>query len=303
MARSERRGPPFLTPYITLVAALAQIPHEDVSDMQLLLGRLNDVDSMKALDDERRDGESAINIKEACGDWSGALQAYEQAIILHESVESMQVGEDETDLDEPEKDGGGNRREHRLEKGLLRSLLNIGQLESVLNQVGGMMNRHDKSEEAGRELLPSAIEAAWRLQKWPLLDDLLKRHKIDNSGRENVGVAVDPEDGFRLKLGEIMHRVWGAGDVLGASNAVPVANAIKAARSVVMADLATTSGESYTRSLGSLMKLHTLREIEQVVGSADVEERMTSDRGEIGGELSAGWDWVGRLKNLGSTNR
>lgn len=50
------------------------------------------------------------------------------------------------------------------------------------------------------------------------------------------------------------------------------------------------------------MKLHALREIEQVVGSADVEQRMTSDRGEIGGELSAGWDWVGRLNNLGSTN-
>ncbi|GMH47727.1 hypothetical protein TrVE_jg8933 [Triparma verrucosa] len=267
--------------------ALAPIAQEDTGKMQLLLGKLNDVDSMMALgDDGDGDGEEVISVKEVCGDWSSALQGYEQAIILHESVDRMDV-----------EGGEVGEQDHQLEKGLLRSLLNLGQLESVLNQVGGMMNRAETGDKnvAASSLLPSAVEAAWRLQKWPLLSTLLRQYDED-SANANVSDKKQPADLFQVSLGRIMSSL--VQNRQAEEVEFPVSDAIVQARNVVMADLATTSGESYTRSLDSLMKLHALREIEQVWESeglgSQVEESMVNDGG-------SGWDWTGRLNNLGST--
>ncbi|GMH94147.1 hypothetical protein TL16_g12821, partial [Triparma laevis f. inornata] len=260
--------------------ALAPLAPEDIGKMQLLLGKLNDVDGMMALGDDG-DGEEVISMKEVCGDWSSALQGYEQAIILHESVDRMEVDGEE----------GG----HELEKGLLRSLLNLGQLESVLNQVGGMINRAESGDKdvAVSSLQPSAVEAAWRLQKWPLLSELLEDYDKDN---DIVGGEKQSEDLFQISLGRIMSSFVKNRE--GEEVQFPVDDAINEARKVVMADLATTSGESYSRSLNSLMKLHALREVEQIwesrgQGGESVEKRMVDDVG--------GWDWTGRLNNLGST--
>ncbi|CAN0248862.1 unnamed protein product, partial [Ectocarpus sp. 8 AP-2014] len=121
-------------------------------------------------------------------------------------------------------------------------------------------------------LLPVAVEASWRLQRWPLLQDLLHQNKagVDAVGGRLRGLgagraAASPsfvidelsgESRYRLALGKVMLR-------LEEARPAPFAAAITQARADVMAGLGAASMESYRRAYPFLLKLHSLREAEQ----------------------------------------
>jgi len=241
----------------------------------MLLGALNDVDGMAAFGGGEQLVEQ-IHHKEVCGDWSAAMLGYEQALILHEAGQQ-----------------GQPQQRHKLQKGLLRCLLQVGSLEMVLNQVGGLLNRDENSSVAAQQLLPSAMEAAWRLQRWPLLEELLDR--LEGSGEMG---GMDTESAFQIGVGKAMR-------ALHQGNQAKVLVAIDDARLGLMGDVANAARESYSRSRGLILKLQALREVEFAAdmlcrrgggggGGENFSELAGSSRRE-------GWDWDNRLELLGNT--
>jgi len=57
--------------------------------------------------------------------------------------------------------------------GTLRSLLELGQLESIINQIEGIGLFYPTGSSIPEELAASATEAFWRLSSWSLLQDLV----------------------------------------------------------------------------------------------------------------------------------
>ena len=334
---------------------LGPIKQPNVGKMQLLLGRLNDVDGMSSLlkqdETEEKNLIGQIDQMEVIGDWAGALQSYEQAIIMQETrreacpyVEAKMDLEDENEDSDCTRASLNSNQAHSLaifrnaeakwkmgkrhyEKGLLRSLLHLGQLESVLNQVGGMINRtsreRDRERERERELeldrdrddrkleknesedsfqdyLPNAIEAAWRLQKWPLLEDLIRQHDqyetrdMSTPDQGDTGLHTDPESNFQVGVGKAMlglHKKR-RGNVLSALNET---------RLGLMGHISHAARESYSRSLDLLTKFHVLQEIEQATETL-CSGRMEDKRAFLKAAKSSGpggWDWDGRLEILG----
>ena len=94
----------------------------DTNLLKQVLGQLNDCETMEGIANTSDAAPSALDdimVKEAKGEWSGALYDYERALELNESLSSRSS----------------------LERGSLRCLLELGQLESVLYQVNGIVNR------------------------------------------------------------------------------------------------------------------------------------------------------------------
>ena len=314
---------------------LAPIPAKNLEKVQVLLGKLDDVDSMSSMSmynaSSSYEGSLVEQIyeKEVIGDWAGALQGYEQAIILHEAeaggemgdgADAMDVANDDDDdditvdnVDDCRESGIERKRSKQLlEKGLLRSLLHLGQLESVLNQVGGMMNRKEEENEmddsAGgkhysvKEYLPNAVEAAWRLQKWPLLTELLeKQDQIEEDNRNEtpstsmkvkvVEDGMDVESKFQIGVGRAMLG-------LHEKKKEIVKIALDKTRIGLMEDMSNVARESYSRSLNLLLKFHCLQEIEQSTEILCKKDKTDFLRFSQGCSED-GWDWDGRLANLG----
>jgi hypothetical protein len=77
-----------------------------------------------------------------------------------------------------------------VERGRMRCMLEMGQLEAVLDQVQGRELRYAGVEPA---LLPAAVRASWQLQKWDLLDEVLcrcERVQSDFDSRDEQGQVV-----------------------------------------------------------------------------------------------------------------
>jgi serine/threonine-protein kinase ATR len=259
----------------------APVERDDVGKMQMLLGALNDVDGMKAFGG----GESLLEQifhKEVCDDWGDALMGYEQALILHEAEQGTEVEE--------------MPKRYQLQKGLLRCLLQVGSLEMVLNQVGGMLNSDKNSVNAAQQLLPSAMEAAWRLQRWTLLDELLDRQE-----RDGISLVMDNESAFQIGLGKAM-------SALHKKKHSDVLSAIDAARMGLMGDVANAARESFSRSSGLVVKLQALREVEFAADMLCTGELSgTSEDGEkftalAKSDKKGGWDWDNRLELMGHSS-
>ncbi|CAM9291538.1 unnamed protein product [Discosporangium mesarthrocarpum] len=177
--------------------------------------------------------------------------------------------DEDRELDEDEWEEG------EVERGMLHSLLELGHLEMLLHQASGMLNVMSK-QHLSSLLLPVAVEASWRLQRWPLLKDLLQQcntagldcgvfrpPQASGFGGSEVGeaaVALDELSGesrYQLALGQVML-------CLHEGQAVAFKHALYKARADVMAGLGAASMESYRRAFPFLLRLHSLREVEQV---------------------------------------
>ena len=255
----------------------------DVRLAQKVLGCLDDFDTMMAVSEDCRGGLS-LNVmdhiveREMYGDWVGALQGYEQALQI--SKRSISESEKAAASDDT----------LMLEEGMLKCLLRLGQLESVLNQVNGM--RSDTKCHISKHLLPSAIEAAWRLGNWASLEDLIKN--------EQSGLAVDPldtEGQYHISLGRAMLG-------LHIKSQETVAKAVREARTEVLVSLAGAARESYARAYPYLLRLQSLKELEDASevlcqngcnrGGEEATLRAFSD--QVYSDLPHGWEWEGRIQ-------
>ena len=232
----------------SLGGTIAPLDTTHLSFAQKLLGDLSDFDSLSAIAREsNRAGKNDL-LNEAHerlvqGDWYGALQKYEQCLQLRNY-----------DIYET--------RSLIAERGVLRSLLELGQLESVLNQVRGILSRLEGDNSSHIQLAPFAAEAAWRLGRWALLDELVatKAPKITNE-----------DDRFQIALGKVM---------LGLQHhsKESVDHALVEARSAVMTSLSSVARESYVRSYPHIVKLHALREIEHALPALLVKDDSRHDQ-------------------------
>lgn len=247
--------------------ALAPINCVDLALFQRLLGKLHDFDTMKIISRERElttpnyfNTTDSAREREVYRDWMGALQGYERALQLtrYSPVDS------ETHLE--------------LKKGMMRCLLELGQFESVLNQVGEIP-----------QLLPSGCEAAWRLGKWDVLDKLV--HTCDLSNQEYE------ESQYHIYLGEALLG-------LQRNDANQTLHGIENARFAVMSSLSNVARESYTSFYPYLIHLHCLREIENTAEFLNHKETSKSSDSysmsfsELANSSDSplGWDWAGRLQ-------
>ena len=236
----------------------------DLQLTQNMLGELNDFDTMIFVSQMRHKtnvttvlAEDAAE-REMYEDWEGSIRAYERLL----------------DCRSDDQNEGCNIP---AQKGLLRSLLKLGRLDSVLNQAHGMstQNRFGKSSICS-ELLPSAVEAAWRLGKWSVLDNLVHESNCESS--------FDPDARFQLELGRALHN-------LHSGSAAAVAKSLTTARDSVMASLSGAARVSYTQSYPCLVQLHALREVEEFSSSlvSEVEHNLSP------GDIISSTAWKDRL--------
>ncbi len=212
-------------------------------------------------------------------EWFEALQVYEHTLQSsrpghNNSDSSLHVG-----LWDP-----GER-----ELGVLRCHMSLGQYQLVLHQTNGMLmmptlSDHQNPTTIGSLILPLAIEASWRLQRWSLTEDLLNDYDQTlircNGGSENITNASSrltshqepppspllPEDSFRVALARVLllfHENKGT-TTSSSSKSGNFEGALRTARAEVMGQLAAASMESYQRAYPFLLQLHTLTEVEQV---------------------------------------
>ena len=241
----------------------------DGIDLQLaqnMLGQLNDFDTMIFVAQKSHKSvltrilaEDAAE-REMYEDWEGSFQAYERLL------DSRLSNEDE----------GGNVP---AQKGLLRSLLKLGRLDSVLNQAYGMSKQdlsHGETTGICNDLLPSAVEAAWRLGKWSVLDNLVN----ESSGES----SFDADARYQLEFGRTLRN-------LHSGSTADVATSLTAARDSVMSSLSGAARVSYAQSYPCLVQLHALREVEEFSLSLGTEEK----RQQPSDDVVSSSEWRDRL--------
>lgn len=253
----------------------------DMDLFKTVLGRLNDCETMEgvsAISDVSSSALDGIRVKEAKGDWEGALYEYERALQLN---------------DTPESRSG-------LQRGSLRCLLELKQFENVLHQASGI--GYNRPSTQGRQsstsldhpplseihTAPFAIEAAWRLGRWSTLTEIL-----DSVDRERPKERrLDPDILYQVSVGRAIHG-------LQKRSCAKALSSIKTARQAVMSSLSNVARDSYSRSYPYLIRLQCLRELENACPLMCSPEQETSMLriGEIASSYSSeGWNWDGRLK-------
>ena len=230
-------------------------PKEDVCLMKDVLASLNDYETMFVLGDENiwsspiERVRDSIRQKEALSDWQGAIHDYERAEQLNLGDASIRLGS-------------------------LHCLLQLGHFESVLLQVNGTMHdhMHDAKELASAATVPLAIEASWRLGKWDKLSDLLETEQSTITNSDGL---------YQVHLGEAM---------LGIHRKAfdRVFQSVKSARVAVMEGLSSVARESYVRAYDHIVRLQSLREVEDAADLLRCEETLAI--GELVDDASFGWN-------------
>lgn len=211
---------------------------------QVLLGQLNDFDTMVFVAQKKHETDLTKRLTEEAAeremyeDWEGAFQAYEQLI-------DSRLNDD-------------NQRQSTrswAKKGLLRCLLKLGRLDSVLNQASGMATQNPTmlgdTTLDGSELLPSAVEAAWRLGSWSELDTLI------NNASDDSAFELDANARYQLSFGRTMHS-------LHSKSQENILKCLKDTRESIMSTLSSAARDGYTRSYPYLLQLQALREVESI---------------------------------------
>ena len=217
----------------------------DMQLLQTLLGQLNDFDTMVFVAQEshqtnptKRLADEAAE-REMYEDWEGAFQAYEQLLDSR--------FDDESNC----SNSAIANTKISSQKGLLNCLLKLGRLDSVLHQAYGMSKQravHGNAMQVCVDFLPSAAEAAWRLGKWSVLDQLVT--SLDDKS------AFDADARYQLSFGRTILSLH--------SKSYARVSCLKESRGIVMSSLTSAARDGYTRSYPHLMQLHALREVEQV---------------------------------------
>jgi serine/threonine-protein kinase ATR len=256
------------------------IKGDEIGLFKQVLGHLNDCETMEGVSstsDAASPAIDGIRVREAKGDWAGASYDYERALQLNESV--------------------GSRLE--LERGALRCLLELGQFESVLHQVNGIVHGHRQLTSEATSGPPYnasmsdihavtfAVEAAWRLGRWSTLTLILDDFNRDHP-REH---CLDSDGLYRVSLGKAMQGLHNRSESV-------VATSIRTARQALMSGLSNVARDSYSRSYSYLIRLHCLREIENAcsVMCSHASQNVSMSLEEIAASSShEGWNWDGRL--------
>lgn len=242
--------------------AAGSCPGKELDLLNGILAELQDYETMGALEQNASDplssARDSIRFKEAKGDWSGALPDYERALQLS-------------------SDGP---RDPALQRGCLRCLLELGQYESVLNQVNGILYTASARNEAAVDLvLPMGVEAAWRLGRWDTLSELV------TTGND---LQTKPDTQFQQSVGRVMLGIH-------QKQISHVELELHKARSAMMGLLSSSARESYSRAYEHVVQLQSLREIEDV--APVLCNGPTVDMMEV----TAGLGWHRRLELVSSS--
>jgi serine/threonine-protein kinase ATR len=224
---------------------------------------------------------------EQLAQWEDALACYEQAI---QEVQSFHRSYIERSCDEPnanyevQQDEGESfidpqfdfeldplTLKPNLYSGSIQCLIQLGRLESALQQIHGMVTQEPNFASS---LYPYALECSWRLSRWDLLSDLLSSDKQNSFLLQNAVNRLDNMDSSasleNCHTG-LLKSNWDVSQlmlvrVLQSMHQVQTSNFQKNlhdARLEIMGPLAAASVESYQRVYPFLHKLHFLHEAEQ----------------------------------------
>ncbi|KAL3944314.1 MAG: hypothetical protein SGBAC_001607 [Bacillariaceae sp.] len=233
----------------------------DAALMKEILARLDDCETMLALGGDALtaspslQARDSIRQKEASGDFEGALQDYERAMQLeHTTV----------------KDIG-------LRRGILQCQLELGQFESVLNQVAGLASMQHSQNTP---VTSFAVEAAWRLGRWETLSDLVAEN-------DKASCKTDVHD---FSIGKAIVGLYEKNEEMARI-------ALESSRLDVMEGLSSMARESYSRSYAYLVQLHCIRELEDsshMLCCREMQDPFTLS--EVAhSTLPEGWAWTERL--------
>jgi serine/threonine-protein kinase ATR len=247
--------------------------YDGLNLMKDALARLDDCETMASIGEDFLIGNplqqvrDSIRRKEASGDFEGALQDYERALQL-QNVEN---------------------RDSSLQSGILTCLLELGQFESVLNQVRGLIRIGRSGNEDQNSVTSFAVEAAWRLGRWETLSDMVEK---DSS---SSGIDTGFQTMHQISVGKAMlglHR----------KDRDMVTSALERSREALMHGLSSAARESYSRSYSNIVALQCVRELENASDILCLEINTDpSSLDEIAhSTANEGWAWTGRLNLLSS---
>jgi serine/threonine-protein kinase ATR len=201
--------------------------------MKDILSSLNDYETMVALGENDfwsnpiSRAQDSIQRNVALEDWDAALQDYERLQQLNTKSSASQLGS-------------------------LRCLLELGHFESVLCQARGIGPKDAKGQDAVgcdyADVLPIAVEAAWRLGRWEVLSDL-----VDHASECFKGAAKPYPICFAEMLLDAQKQ-----------NLTSLVASIDVARNVVIDSLSVAARESYNNAYNHIAKLQCLCEVEDV---------------------------------------
>lgn len=246
----------------------------DLKLTQMLLGQLNDFDTMMFVAQTNDRTNLTVRLAEEADeremyeDWEGAYQAYEQL------------------LDSRINDGNNSQLETveedltiKAQKGLLRCLLKLGRLDSALNQAYGMSKIGQTEKiQISTELLPSAVEAAWRLGNWPVLDNLVNTVNDESS--------IDANARYQISFGRTMHS-------LHSKSLARVDACLIDSRASVISSLSSAARDGYSRSYPYLLQLQALNEVE-FISSILSDEKENSQTSFL--DIMTSKQWTKRLE-------
>lgn len=265
----------------------------DLRLAHLLFGELNDCDSMNAISKvcKQQGIIEDIREKEANGDWDGVLKLCEQASQSPKllSKETSQLSRKNLSLEE------------QVRIAYLKALLELGQLDSALNQVGGMISKSRDNLSPSLSLyndfismdllIPYAVQASWRLSRWDVLDTLLNSpsYKLN----PNACQKIDLDGHYHLALGRSILDLHN-------KNAENLGFALKTARQEIMQSLSVAARENYNRIHPYLLKLHCLREIEDSCSFFCNPSSVHDTYNKFNNLVSTDWHWQSRINSVGS---
>lgn len=263
----------------------------NISHVQLLYSSVNETDALVGLATIRRknraeSGEDQSNMivqsikltdllykivdYEQLAQWEDALVCYEQALQqIHALPTQFGIHNVSESHHGDQWNGEVKTLREKLYVGTVRCLIQLGRLESALQQINGIVSTEPSFMES---LHQHALECTWRLSRWELLSDLLQSDKT-NFSTENNSVAQDPSqqlwsfpffsrqkdvngDTSHIKFVRVLHN-------LHTKDAKALSTNLRTARLEIMGPLAAALGESYQRAYPMLHRLHFLHEVEQ----------------------------------------
>ncbi|KDO30102.1 hypothetical protein SPRG_05293 [Saprolegnia parasitica CBS 223.65] len=210
----------------------------DIRELQQMYGQLDEPDALRGLSIQRRlllgsthasttfaDLMHTIVDHEHLARWEDALACYEQAI--HRTYGN------EVDIE----------IRSLLYAGVIRCMVQLGRLEGALQHVRGIVV---ESPDVIPSVYPFALECAWRLSRWTLLQELTT---------DAMKVKMESQHKVSMKFARTMLCLQ--------QNRDAMAYHLRDARLAIMGPLAAASLESYQRVYPLLHQLHVLHELEQ----------------------------------------
>ena len=239
----------------------------DIDLMKKVLARLDDCETMAAIGKDSlffnplQQIRDSIREREASEDYETAFQAYERALQASDPRD----------------------RDSSFIEGSLRCLMELGQYETVLNQAGGWQCARDDSGSCNlSEISSFAVEAAWKLGRWQTLSHLLEGEAITS--------ALDTAGNYEICKGKAVLGLYRKDRSI-------VSSALLCAREAVMQNLSSLAAQSYARSYSDIVRLQSLREIENANDlSSFGENSQRHELDEIAQSTAVdGWAWKCRV--------